>query len=127
MQYELFSDDAGRNILYQRFQKMELGQLRASLPLKALSAHLPIPKNKSGTQLGSKPWFNNEGKIALQFLKKYEGCSDEKLRQRINTDWSLQMFCGIQLSWNEEIKDKDLIWKTRDFVAKHLDLSLIHI
>jgi len=123
LQYELFSDDAGRNILYQRFQKMELGQLRASLPLKALSAHLPIPKNKSGTQLGSKPWFNNEGKIALQFLKKYEGCSDEKLRQRINTDWSLQMFCGIQLSWNEEIKDKDLIWKTRDFVAKHLDLK----
>ncbi|MEM6965216.1 MAG: transposase [Bacteroidota bacterium] len=81
---------------------MELGQLRASLPIKALSKLLPEVKNKRGNQIGTKPWFDNEGKVALQFLKMHEGCSDQKLLQRINTDWSLQLFCGIQLGWNEE-------------------------
>lgn len=119
MQYVLFPTESDWSIRYQRFQGMALGQLRASLPIKELSTLLP----KHKTKVGAKPWFNNEGKIALQFLKIYEGCSDEKLLSRINTDWQLQLFCGIQLGENEEIKDKDLLWQTRKFVAQHLDLE----
>lgn len=102
---------------------MRLGQLRASLPIQELAQLLPTPKNPPDKQRGAKPWFDNEGKIALQFLKVYEDCSDKKLLERINTDWSLQMFCGIQLADNEEIKDKDLIWKIRKFVGAHLEVE----
>jgi IS5 family transposase len=80
---------------------------------------LPTSKNPSG----SKPWFNNEGKIALQFLKIYAGCSDEKLLENINGNWMMQLFCGIRLKENEEIKDKDLIWKTRKLVSEHLEVE----
>lgn len=119
MQISLFPTHSGRSILYLRFQKEELGQLRASLPIKKLAALLPKPK----TNVGSKPWFDNEGKIALQFLKIYEACSDDKLLARINRDWGLQMFCGIQLQAGESIKDPNLIWQTRKFVAQHLDIK----
>jgi len=118
LQRKLFSPEAGLDIRYLRFQKTALGQLHSILPLKELAAKLP-PQNKNG----SKPWFDNEAKIALQFLKSYEGCSDEKLLSRINTDWALQFFCGINLANNESIKDKDIIWKTRKFVANHLDIN----
>ncbi len=118
MQRKLFPLEAGLDIRYLRFQKTLLGQLHSILPIKELAEKLPSPKNN-----GSKPWFDNEAKIALQFLKSYEGCSDEKLLSRINTDWALQFFCGINLADNESIKDKDLIWKTRRFVANHLDIN----
>ena len=35
----------------------------------------------------------------------------------------MQLFCGIRLKENEEIKDKDLIWTTRKLVAQHLDVE----
>ena len=119
MQIELFPTQSGRSIRYQIFQSEELGMLRASLPIKELATLLPSPK----TKVGSKPWFDNEGKIALQFLKVYEGCSDEKLLARLNRDWGLQMFCGIQLKAGQKIKDPNLIWQTRKFVAEHLDIE----
>lgn len=119
MQTPLFSNEAGRSIFYLRFPQTKLGQLRDSLPLQELSKLLSTSKNKSGR----KPWFNNEGKIALQFLKIYAGSSDEKLLENINGNWMMQLFCGIRLKDNEEIKDKDLIWKTRKFVAEHLDVE----
>ena len=119
MQYELFTTESGRTIRYQRFQRMELGQLKASLPLEELATLLP----KSNSKAGAKPWFDNAGKIALQFLKIYEGCSDKKLLARLNRDWGLQMFCGIQLKEGEQIKDPNLIWQTRKFVAQHLNIE----
>ena len=119
MQTELFPTLSGRSIRYIIFQKEELGQLRVSLPIKELAALLPSPKSNAG----SKPWFDNEGKIALQFLKIYEDCSDDKLLARLNRDWGLQMFCGIQLKAGQKIKDPNLIWQTRKFVAEHLDIQ----
>lgn len=99
------------------FAKSALGRFHASLPLSQLAELLPKRKTKSG----AKPWFDNYGRVALQFLKAYEGWSDRELLERLNTDWALQMFCGIQLSLSQQIKDKDLIWKTRTWVAAHLD------
>ena len=119
MQLPLFSSTAGRSALYLRFPHTKLGRLRAALPIEALCKLLPSPKHSSGV----KPWFDDEGKIALQFLKIYTGCSDEKLLEQINGNWMMQLFCGILLQDNEEIKDKDLIWKTRKFVAQHLEVK----
>lgn len=119
MQSTLFSPEIGLDVRYVRFKSMPLGQLRLALPIKELASLLPEPKDQGGKT----PWFDNEGKVALQFLKAYENCSDEKLRHRINTDWSLQYFCGISLGPNEEIKDKNLIWQTRKIVADRLDVE----
>ena len=116
MQARLFPPKTGLDVRYRRFESMPLGQLRLALPIKELASLLPVSKKQD------QAWFNNEGKIALQFLKAYEKCSDEKLRHRINTDWSLQFFLGINLGPNEEIKDKNLIWQTRAFVADYLDI-----
>ena len=117
MQLTLFSPEVAQSIKSKVFKKTILGQFHASLPLKELAALLPRRK----TKVGARGWFTNEGKIALQFLKSYEGCSDEKLLERINTSWTLQLFCGIHLPAAKMIGDKDLIWKTRAWVAKHMD------
>lgn len=117
MQLTLFSPEVDQSIKYKVFKQTQLGQFHSSLPLQELAALLPSPK----TKVGAPAWFSNEGKVALQFLKCYEGCSDAKLLERINTSWTLQFFCGIQLPASKMIGDKDLIWKTRAWVAKHLD------
>jgi len=93
--------------------------LHSTLPIAELAALLPEPQNSTG----AKPWFDNYGKVALQFLKAYEGCSDAKLLEHINTNWSMQLFCGIRLGKSEWIKDKDIIWKARSYVAKPLTIE----
>lgn len=118
MQLTLFDPDVALSLRHRIFAKTHLGQFHASLPISELAALL----GQSKTNVGAKPWFDNYGKIALQFLKAYEGWSDAKLLERLNTDWALQLFCGIQLGPNQVIKDKDLIWKTRKWVATHLDI-----
>jgi hypothetical protein len=57
------------------------------------------------------------------FLKAYLGLSDEKLIRRINTDWALQMFCGIRLGINESIKDEDIPSRVRMFLGRNLDIE----
>ena len=111
-----------QNLLHQRFLQTDLGQLYLSIPLDALSATLPAPKHsKSGK--GCKPWFDVKGGIALQFLKHYLCLSDELLIQRINTDWSMQYFCGIQLKPHEVIKDTNLPSHWRGYIGEHLDIA----
>ena len=119
MQLPIFPSDSGIDLRWHKYKTTSLYQLRCALPIKALASLLPQKKSTKGAW----PWFDNEAKIALQFLKSYEGCSDERLLQRINTDYALQFFCGINLGINQIIKDKDLIWKTRAFVAQHLDIE----
>ena len=119
MQKSLFSPEEYQSIRFQIFKQTPLGRLWSSLPLKELSTQLPLKKKTAG----AKARFDNSGKIALQFLKPYLNLSDEKLRERLNTDWALQMFCGISLGPNEIIRDKDLIWKIRAEVAAHLDIK----
>ena len=111
-----------QNLLHQRFLQTDLGQLFLSIPLDALAATLPTPKHsKSGK--GCKPWFDVKGGIALQFLKHYLCLSDELLIQRINTDWSMQYFCGIQLKPHEVIKDTNLPSYWRGYIGAHLDIT----
>lgn len=119
MQQTLFNTNPYLSIRASQFATKPLGELRSALPIKELAALLPKPK-----KVGAKGWFDNEGKIALQFLKHQTKHSDEELRCRINTDWAYQMFCGIQLGENEEIKDENLIYRVRKFVAEHFEMDL---
>ena len=75
------------------------------------------------TNVGAPSTFNHEGFFGLMFLKAYLNLSDEKLIDRINTDWALQYFCGIQLSENQEIKDGGMPSRIRIFLAEHLDIE----
>ena len=108
--------------MYERFLQTDLGQLYLSIPFDQLAATLPAPKHsKSGK--GCKPWFDVKGGIALQFLKHYLCLSDALLIERINTDWSMQFFCGIHLKPNEIIKDTNLPSYWRGYIGEHLDIA----
>ena len=121
MQLSFFSPDVARDVRYKVFLGTRLGQFYSSLPLDELVTLLPRPKHHAGAP----GYLTNKGKIALQFLKCYEGCSDEKLLERLNTNWTLQLFCDLHLPVAKMIRDKDLIWKTRAWVAKHLDWGAV--
>jgi hypothetical protein len=101
----------------QIFLSSSLGKYYKSLPIEELSKLLP---KRPSTQRGPKGWLSNKGKIGLQFLKPYLKLSDEKLLERLNSDWMLQYFCDLRLKLGSRIKDDGLIWRTRKEVALHL-------
>jgi transposase, IS5 family len=103
------------------FLSTDLGQLHQSIPFKALAAKIPLPAyEKSGR--GRKPFLKVEGGIALMILKHYLGLSDELLIERLNTDWCMQYFCGLQLGVRK-IKDKNLVSWWRAYLGHHLQIA----
>lgn len=105
------------------FLSTDLGVLYQSIPFKQLACKIPAPSfYKSGR--GRKPFLNVEGGIALMFLKHYLGLSDELLIARLNTDWSMQYFCGVQLGLRK-IKDKNLVSWWRVYLGEHLDIAAL--
>src|SRR5690606_31306826 len=63
-----------------------------------------------------------QGYFGMMFLKHYTGLSDEKLLDRFNTDWAMQMFCGTLLSDNECIRDNSFVSKVRMYLARTVDM-----
>jgi transposase, IS5 family len=109
-------------LVHQRFLSTDIGQLYEAVPWEQLTALVPPPAyGQSGK--GCKPWFNVRGGIALQFLKHYLQLSDAKLIERVNTDWSLQYFCDIQLKGGEAIADRNLPGWWRCYIGQHLDIA----
>ena len=109
------------SILEDAFYQTDLGRLHRSIPFKDLAEKIPSPPHfKSGR--GRKPFLKVEGGIALLILKHYTGLSDEMLIDRLNTDWCMQYFCGVQLN-ARCIKDKNLVSWWRCYIARHLDIK----
>ena len=109
------------SIMEDAFYQTDLGRLHRSIPLKDLASKIPSPpQTKSGR--GRKPFLKVEGGIALLILKHYTCLSDEMLMDRLNTDWCLQYFCGVQLN-ARRIKDKNLVSWWRCYIARHLDIK----
>ena len=103
------------------FLSTDLGQLYQSVPFKILATKIPLPAyEKSGR--GRKPFLKVEGAIALMILKHYLGLSDELLIERLNTDWCMQYFCGVQLGVRK-IKDKNLVSWWRTYLGNHLNIA----
>lgn len=102
------------------FQQSKLGRIYQSIPFQRFSLLLP---SKSASSVGAPPWFDNAGMFGVMFLKAYLGLSDEKLIDRINTDWALQMFCGRQFKDNQRIKDRNLPSRIRTYLGYHLSLE----
>lgn len=116
MENQIFCTQAGRDFRWDIFLSTELGQLYQAIPFSSLATLFPPPPSR-----GAPSFFGIEGMIGLQVLKAYLNLSDDKLRQRINTDWALQYFCGIRLGPGQMIKDKDIVGRCRRYVAEHID------
>ena len=118
MQQTLFQVEQFDHPKLHLFKQTSLGQIHQTIPWEALSSCLPrIDKSKTGP----KPWFTNQGMLALMFLKHLLDTSDEKLIERFNTDWSLQLFCGKLLSETEKVRDTAILSKVRGYVADQAD------
>lgn len=111
-----------QQLLHEKFLQTDLGKIYLAIPFEKLGARLPSPPwGKTG--LGRKPWFDLKGGIALQFLKHYLQLSDALLIERINTDWSMQLFCGILLKPDERIRDTNLPSWWRSYIGSHLSID----
>jgi hypothetical protein len=109
------------SILEAVFYQNDLGKLHRSIPFKDLALKIPSPaQSKSGR--GRKAFLKVEGGIGLLILKHYTGLSDEMLIDRLNTDWCMQYFCGVQLN-ARRIKDRNLVSWWRCYIAKHLNIQ----
>lgn len=109
-------------LLHQRFLSTDVGEIYQAIPWEQLVKLVPPPAHaKRG--LGRTPWFDVQGGIGLMLLKHYLQLSDTKLMERMNTDWCLQYFCGIQLKPGEIIRDKNLPSAWRCYLGKYLDIA----
>lgn len=115
-----------QQLLHEKFLQTDLGELYVAIPFEQLAASIPgCDFSKSG--LGRKPWFDVKGGIGLLILKHYLQLSDELLIQRINTDWSMQLFCGILLRPSEKIRDTNLPSWWRSYIGSHLDITAMQV
>ncbi|NME67814.1 hypothetical protein [Flammeovirga aprica] len=119
MQFEIFKSEQAQPLKYYKFKNSELGKIHSCIPWEELEQLLPSISKKAGR----KSWFNNRGKLALMFLKSYSGLSDEKLIDRLNTDWAYQMFCFRFLKVDETIKDITLPSTTRSYISSIIDVE----
>jgi IS5 family transposase len=109
-------------LLHKRFLSTDVGEIYQAVPWDELVNLVP-PTPYSCSGLGCTPWFDVHGGIALMILKHYLQLSDTKLIERINTDWSLQYFCHIQLKDGEAIADKGIVYSWRNYISKYLDIQ----
>lgn len=117
----LFPDEQMYDLSYKVFLESELGQIYQAIPWDELASKFnkPIPRSNAG----KKPIFSIKGGLGLMFLKHHLGLSDEKLIQRVNTDWQLQYFCGVHLRFTSPVRDKDIVGRWRRFFGEHMDID----
>lgn len=120
MQYTLFDLDSPIFSRLHIFKnKTELGAIYQTIDWAALEKLLP----KKKTNVGAPSILPLRGYYGLMFLKHYLKLSDEKLLERLNTDWAIQMFCGIQLADGQMIRDNAFVSNVRTYLAKHINLE----
>jgi len=120
--YPILLFEQSEDIRRQAFYNTSLGALYKAIPFEALSKQIPNPKGALSGK-GCKAWFTVQGGIALQVLKSYYRISDALLVEQLNGNWQMQMFCGIQLRHDEQIKDKDIVGRWRSYLARHIDIE----
>lgn len=118
MQTLIFQPDEYLHPKLYLFKQTELGKIYQTIPWQALENCLPkVDYDKPGP----KPWFSNTGMFGLMFLKHLLDISDEKLMERFNTDWSLQLFCGKLLGDDEKIRDLSMVSRVRGYIGNNSD------
>lgn len=120
MQYTLFDLDSANFSKWYIFKnKTELGAIYQTIEWRELEKLLPKRKIKSGCP----SILPIQGYFGVMFLKHYLKLSDEKLLERLNTDWAMQMFCGVLFADNQFIRDNAFVSNVRTYLAKYIDLE----
>lgn len=120
MQGTLFDvNSANSSKLYIFKNCTDLGAIYHTIDWKSLVELLPEKK----TMVGAPSWLPKQGYFGLMFLKHYLKLSDEKLLERFNTDWAMQLFCGTLLTDNEIIRDNSFVSKARSYLGKHVNFE----
>ena len=66
-----FSENDFYDLYRRSFENSELGRIRIILPLHEMAVSFGLVETVRRVQLGPKPYFSPEGKVALMFLKMY--------------------------------------------------------
>ncbi|MBK6393037.1 MAG: transposase [Saprospiraceae bacterium] len=103
----------------ETFRRSELGKIYAAIPWSEIVR--TISKLSRRRKKGPASMFDIRGKVALMFLKNYCNCSDQDLINRLNSDWKLQMFCGVLLRPKESITNFKVVSTIRCELAKILE------
>jgi transposase, IS5 family len=120
MQYTLFDlNSPNFTKLYLFKNKTKLGAIYQTIDWSSLIQLLPEKK----TMAGAPSWLPPQGYFGLMFLKHYLKLSDEKLLERFNTDWAIQIFCGVLLSDNKMIRDNSFVSSVRGFLGEYVDFA----
>jgi transposase, IS5 family len=109
-----------QHLIPQHFINTDLGQLYQAIPFEDLASGIPSPKGERNGR-GRKNLLSVKGGLALMFLKHYLCLSDEMLIDRLNTDWSMQYFCGINLG-TKMIRNKNLVSDWRSYLSRYADI-----
>ena len=117
MDKELFQPEDYLTPKWYFFKDSKLGRIYTTIPWDQLADCLP-EENRGP---GAPRWFSAQGMFGLMFLKSYLNISDEKLIERFNTDWSLQLFCNKLLNDGQKIRDKAIVSRIRTYIAEHTD------
>lgn len=79
----------------QTFENSELGRIKKMLPLREMAENFGLTRKCMRPERGRKPYFTPEGKVALMFLKMYNGRSCPKLMEQLNGNIHYQLFCDM--------------------------------
>jgi transposase, IS5 family len=126
-QLQLFRPEIGMKVEYVRFMTSELGALWQRIPFEALAQRIEQSVRRQGAHVPSWGWLDIKGALAAQVLKSYyNGISDKKLLEKINLNEVYQWFCFCSLKGDEQIKDKNLLWRWRAFLGTYMDLDSLN-
>ncbi|WMX15320.1 MULTISPECIES: transposase [unclassified Aureispira] len=117
-QLTLFASEIENSLKWQIFKSTDIGRLYQCIPLEDLAQYFPALPKKGKDRI-----MNDQGGIALQILKSYLNLSDAKLIARVNTDWSLQLFCGVNFGLHTRIKDQDYVGRWRRWLSSYMDVQ----
>jgi hypothetical protein len=121
MQNTLFPSNSHFSPKWYIFKNTELGHIHDCIDWDSLVKLLPEKK----TLRGAPSWLPAKGLFGMMFLKHYTGLSDQKLLDRFNTDWAMQLFCGVLLSDNESIRDNSFVSKIRSYLGYNVDMKAV--
>jgi transposase, IS5 family len=127
-QLQLFGSEIGMTPEIALFMTSELGQLWQKIPFEALADRIQRAAKKQNVAVPQYTGLDLKGGIAAQVLKSYyNGMSDKKLLQLISLNKSHRWFCFSNLSMTTEIKDKNLLWRWREFIGAYLDVDSLNV
>lgn len=118
--YTLFSTAPSSFEWYFFKNETDLGTVHTQIPWEELVKLLPIDLKLKG---GAPSWLDRKGMLGLMFLKHYTSLSDEKLIDRLNTDYAFQLFCNFRLQIGQKISDKGLVTRIRKYISTHCDFE----